>query len=181
MKNILAFAGSNGKNSINNALVKGVVARIERAHCKHVNLTDWDVPMYSLDLENDEGIPLAIQLLKNEIAAVDGLIISVNEHNGMVSAYFKNMLDWLSRADRNFLKDKKVLLMSTSPGARGAKGALEYVRVTLPRFGANVVEHFSFPSFKENFDVATSQITNETLSRGLEEVLASFLQELGAV
>ncbi|WP_299215623.1 NAD(P)H-dependent oxidoreductase, partial [uncultured Dokdonia sp.] len=113
-----------------------------------------------------------IKIEKNE------LILSVNEHNGTVSAFFKNILDWLSRVDRNFLSDTKILLMSTSPGARGAKMALEYTKEVLPRFGGTVVESFSFPSFQDNFDTESNTIKDATLAMGVDEVIASFLQEV---
>src|SRR5690606_1728932 len=94
------------------------------------------------------------------------LVISVNEHNGMVSAYFKNTIDWLSRLDRKFLEGKKVLLMSTSNGKRGAASALEYTKNILPRFGATVDESFSIPFYSENFSEETNSISNEVLLLG---------------
>lgn len=181
MKRIMAFAGSNSKESINHLLVTAIVGQIHDMETQIFKLSDYDIPMYGIDKEKDAGIPIDVQLLKTEIDKSHGLIISVNEHNGSISAFFKNILDWLSRADRNYLEGKKVLLASTSPGGRGAKLALEYVKTTLPRFGADVVESFSFPSFQENFDQEKITITNTTLQLGLDQVLASFLQEVRSV
>ena len=39
---------------------------------------------------------------------------------------------------------------------------------------------FSFPSFQSNFDTASKTITNPTLKMGVDEVIASFLQQLEA-
>jgi NAD(P)H-dependent FMN reductase len=178
MKTIIAFAGSNSKDSINHLLVSAIARQINNCKTKVIKLLDYDIPMYSIDLENEAGIPIDVQLLKNEIAKSQGVIISVNEHNGSVSAFFKNILDWLSRADRNYLESKKVLLTSTSPGERGAKMALEYSKMSLPRFGADVVESFSFPSFQENFDTDKGVVSSTTLQLGLDEVIASFVQEV---
>ena len=134
MKKILAFAGSNSSSSINKQLVDYVVFRLDNVKAKTLLLTDYDIPMYSEDIEKNEGFPVGIQELKQEIAACDGLVIAVNEHNGSVSAFFKNILDWLSRVDRSFFGERKILLMSTSPGGRGAAGALavSYTHLTLP-------------------------------------------------
>ncbi len=181
MKKILAFAGSNSRHSINHLLTTAITNQIESLETKVIKLSDYDIPMYSIDLENEAGIPVDVKLLQNEISKSQGVIISVNEHNGTVSAFFKNILDWLSRADRNFLEGKILLLASTSPGGRGAKTALEYVKMSLPRFGATVVESFSFPSFQENFDSENQIITNPTLQLGLDEVVASFVQEVQSV
>ena len=178
MKKIIAFAGSNSKKSINGQLVDCLANQITSASVTVVKLTDFDIPMYSIDTEVESGFPVDVTILKNKISESDGLILSVNEHNGTVSAFFKNILDWLSRVDRNFLNGKKILLLSTSPGARGGKTALEYAKGILPRMGGSVIESFSFPSFQENFDSTSKSITNSTLAMGVNEVLASFLQEV---
>lgn len=178
MKKIIAFAGSNSKTSINAQLIACVANQITSASVSVINLTDFEIPMYSIDIENEEGFPVDVTVLKNKILESDGIILSVNEHNGTVSAFFKNIFDWLSRVDRNFLSDKKILLMSTSPGARGAKMALEYTKEVLPRFGGTVVESFSFPSFQDNFDTESNTIKDGTLAMGVDEVIASFLQEV---
>ncbi len=179
MKKIIAFAGSNSKKSINAQLINHVATQITSASVSVIKLTDYEIPMYSIDEEMEKGFPVGVTMLKNKIAENDGLILSVNEHNGSVSAFFKNIIDWLSRVDRNYLSGKKILLMSTSPGARGGKNALEFAKGALPYMGGTVVESFSFPSFQENFDVETNTITNPTLALGVGEVIASFLQEVG--
>ena len=178
MKNILAFAGSNSSTSINATLINYVVQQITTASVKTLTLTDYDIPMYSIDLETSNGIPVDIQLFKNEIKECDAVMISVNEHNGSVSAFFKNIMDWLSRADRNYMEGKKILLMSTSPGGGGAAGALAYAKSSFPRTGGTIVESFSFPSFQKNFDLKTHTVTDPTLEMGIQEILASFLQEI---
>lgn len=176
MKKILAFAGSNSSTSINHALITHVVNRINVHEIKTIRLRDFDIPIYNIDIENERGFPTDIKVLKNLIEEHDALIISVNEHNSTVSAFFKNILDWLSRIDRSFLTGKKILLMSTSNGARGGASALEYAKGIFPRFGGKVVESFSFPSFRENFENDTIQ--NEVLDMGIEDVLTTFAHEI---
>jgi len=178
MKKILALAGSNSKNSINHKLVNYVASRIESHEVKVIRLIDYQFPMYGIDLQNDRGIPTDIQVLKNIIAEHDALIISVSEHNGSISAYFKNIIDWLSRADLKFLEGKKVLLMSTSTGKRGGASSLAYFKDTLPRFGAEVVESFSLPSFNENFNIEENKIVDEITLLGLNDVVSNFEQAL---
>lgn len=177
MKNILAFAGSNSSTSINHKLVAYVSSQIQEHNVKILQLNNYDVPMYSED-EEKKGFPAMTRGLKQEISEVDALIISVNEHNGSWSAFFKNIMDWLSRLDRNFLEGKDILLMSTSPGKRGGLTALEFAKNMLPRFGGNIVESFSFPSFYENFSVEENKVINETLLLGLQEVLSTFAQQI---
>ncbi|MBQ0734107.1 NADPH-dependent FMN reductase [Aquimarina celericrescens] len=177
MKNILAFAGSNSSTSINDRLVKYVASEIKDHQVKVINLTSYEMPMYSED-EEKNSFPGMAMALKQEISEVDALIISVNEHNGSWSAFFKNIVDWLSRLDRNFLEGKKVLLMSTAPGKRGGLSSLEYAKTVLPRFGAEITESFSFPSFYENFSSESNSVTNETLLLGLKQVLSTFAHQI---
>jgi NAD(P)H-dependent FMN reductase len=133
--------------------------------------------MYSEDHEKEHGFSNSLIEIMKDIKNADGIIISVNEHNGNVSAYFKNFLDWLSRLDKNFLDGKKVLLMSTSPGKRGAIGAFEITNNILPRFGASAVMGFSLPSFYDNFDESKG-ITNSELSEAHKNNLNAFLAEI---
>lgn len=176
MKKILAFAGSNSSTSINHTLITHVAGRIQSHQVKIIQLREFDIPMYNIDLEKERGIPTDIKILKNLIDEHDALVISVNEHNGTVSAFFKNIIDWLSRQDRSFLTGKRILLMSTSPGARGAASALEYTKGMLTRFGGKVVQSFSFPSFNDNFQ--DDLVQNEVLEMGIEDVLTTFAHEI---
>ena len=178
MAKILAFAGSNSANSINHHLVKYVAKDLVEHHVRVIKLTDYSIPMYSEDLEKSDGFPGMALALRQDIADVDALVISIGEHNGGWSAFFKNTMDWLSRIDRNFLAGKKILLMSTSPGQRGGVGSLEQAKNLLPRFGAEILESFTFPSFHHNFSIETQEITDETLLLGLKEVLSTFAHQI---
>lgn len=174
---ILAFAGSNSSTSINQQLLDHVVRRIQGHEIKEVKLTEYPLPIFSIDIEKNEGIPINATIIKNLISDSDALVIAVNEHNGAPSAYFKNIIDWLSRANRNFLEGKKILLISTSPGKRGAKSSLEYTENIFGRFGGEVVQSFSLPSFKDNFE--DGKVTNEVLDMGIEDVLTTFAHQIG--
>ncbi|MGY5850596.1 NADPH-dependent FMN reductase [Salegentibacter sp. F14] len=176
MKKILAFTGSNSSRSINMQLLNHITDRIQGHQIKIIQLTDYQLPIYSADIETQRGIPLNASIIKNQIAQHDALVITVNEHNRNISAFFKNIIDWLSRLDRSFLSGKKILLMSTSPGARGGAAALEYCKTIFPRFGGKIVQSFSFPSFRDNFK--DGEIINEVLELGVQDVLTSFSQDV---
>jgi NAD(P)H-dependent FMN reductase len=105
------------------------------------------------------------------------LIISVNEHNSYPSAYFKNVIDWLSRLDAKFLVDKKILLMATSNGGRGAIGSLEVAEKMLTRFKGDIVETFSLPKYGENFDEKEG-IINSDLAKIHAEKVDSFINSI---
>jgi chromate reductase len=178
MKKILAFAGSNSSTSINHKLISYAASQITAHEVKVIQLTDYPLEIFSEDIEKDRGFSVELQLLKNEIKEADALMISVNEHNRAPSAFFKNILDWLSRLEYKFLKDKKILLMSTSTGERGGAASFEIIKTILPRFGGEIVESFSFPSFPKNFSEEDQKITDEILAMGFKEVLENFQHQI---
>lgn len=178
MKKILAFSGSNSSSSINQKFVTFAASQIKDHQVKVIKLSNFEIPMFSEDIEKEKGFPYNLELLNKEIEAADGIIISVNEYNSGVSGFFKNNTDWLSRLNRDFLKNKKVLLLSTSPGGRGASSALAFTTDTFPRFGAEITDSFSFPSFYENFSSEEKQITKPALSEAFNLVIQNFVAQL---
>lgn len=177
MSSILAFSGSNSSTSINYKLVKHTVSLVKEHNVRLMNMANYPFPMYSEDYEKENGFSNSLIEVKNDIQNSDGLIISVNEHNSNPSAYFKNFLDWLSRLDKEFIKGKKILLMSTSPGKRGGVGAHEVSKNILSRFGAASITNFILPSFHENF-VEGKGITDSELAKAHEKAVAEFLAEI---
>ena len=178
MKKIIAFAGSNSSTSINHKLVSYVVNSIENHEIDLIRLVDYPLPIFSEDLEKEKGYPEQLSRLLTVIRAHDGVIISVNEHNGGPSAFFKNVMDWLSRIEYKFLEGKKVLLLSASTGKRGALSSLQYAQGVLPRYNAEIVGSMPFPSFSSNFSSETNTVTNDELSAQLQSEIESFLDAL---
>nr|WP_297788505.1 NAD(P)H-dependent oxidoreductase [uncultured Allomuricauda sp.] len=176
MAAILAFAGSNSSTSINFKLVSYTVSLVQDHDIQVLNMAEHDFPMFSEDLEKSKGYPDSLQELKKQIDSCNGLIVSVNEHNGYPSAYFKNVLDWLSRIDRNFLHDTKVLLMSTSAGRFGGARSLAVVESMIPKFGGEIVTTFSLNSFYDNF--GETGILDGDMKKEHQEALNTFLNSL---
>ena len=174
MSTILAFAGSNSSTSINHQLVTYLTSQLKDTSFELFKLSDMDLVIYSEDEQREKGFPSSINQIYKHIQASKGIIISVNEHNSNPSAFFKNVLDWLSRLDRKFLDGKKVFLLSASTGARGGMSALEVVEKLIPRFGGEVVSTYSFPSFKENFSVEVTKISNEDIKNEIVAKLHQF-------
>ncbi|SHF03503.1 NAD(P)H-dependent FMN reductase [Arenibacter palladensis] len=177
MSRILAFAGSNSSTSINYKLVQFTTSLIKDHEVDLINMVAYNFPVFSEDLEREKGYSDLLKGLKDKIVQANALIISVNEHNSNPSAYFKNVLDWLSRVDRNFLADAKILLMSCSGGRRGGIGSLEVVKGMLPRFGGEIIATFSLPSFNHTFDKAKG-ITEPELAEDHKKALEIFLSQI---
>ena len=57
----------------------------------------------------------------------------------------------MSRIDGKLWSEKPMLLMATSPGARGGATVLDIAKNRFSYMGGNVIEAISFPSFFDNF------------------------------
>lgn len=178
MSNIIAFAGSNSSRSINFKLAKYTAEALEGHNVELLNLAEHPFPMYSEDLEREQGFPDELVAFCERIQQADALVVAVNEHNGNPSAYFKNLLDWFSRINRNFLEGTPVLLISTSPGKGGGTRSLEVVKGMLPWFGGEITATFSLPSFHSNF-VEGDGILDAGLAEDHKKALSLLKTRLG--
>jgi len=151
MKKVIAFAGSNSKNSINKIFVGYTANKLDNIDLRILDLNDFILPLYSPDLQADDGIPENALKFRDLIHSADGVILSLAEHNGGYSAAFKNLWDWNSRIDMQFWADRPIMVMAASPGPRGGAMVLKMALESIPFFGGRVVSSFSMPSFYENF------------------------------
>lgn len=149
MKRILAFSGSNHSVSINQQLIEITASLVESHKVYVLDIRKWDIPIYSIDMDPDQT-PVEIEQLIELIKEYEGFIISSPEHNSGTPAFFKNILDWLSRRSDKIFDGKEVLLMSTSPGRKGGIANRMLLENRLPFMGANVVSTYSLPLFYQN-------------------------------
>ena len=172
MKKIIAFAGSNSKTSINKQLAIYASSLVEGVTVDILDLNDFELPIYGIDLENEKGIPDNAKTFLEHIKSSDGIILSLAEHNGAYATVFKNIFDWMSRIDGKLWSEKPMLLMATSPGGRGGATVLDVAKGRFPFMGGNIVADFSFPSFFDNF--SEGKISNEDLDKQLKEKVQTF-------
>ncbi|MDR6737031.1 MULTISPECIES: NADPH-dependent FMN reductase [unclassified Sphingobacterium] len=175
---IFAFAGSNSSTSINKQLVKFVLKSFDEHEINLIDLNDYDMPVFSVDLEKD-GFPREAQLFLDNIAACDVIICSLAENNRSYSVAFKNVFDWASRINVKVFQDKPMLLMTTSPGGYGGGNVMAEAQKFFPQFGAIIKETFSLPKFYENFDQNNGVISPEH-SDTLKERIAGFKKQISA-
>jgi chromate reductase, NAD(P)H dehydrogenase (quinone) len=171
-KKIIAFGASSSKNSINKQLATFAANQFKNAEVEILDLNDYEMPLFSVDKEKENGIHNLAQQFYNKIGSADLIIISFAEHNGAYSSAFKNLLDWTSRINAKTFQEKPMLLMATSPGARGGSSVLDIATKRFPFQGGIVKGSFSLPSFYENFD-AVHGIINPEFKNQLEEIINS--------
>lgn len=171
-KKIIAFAGSNSSVSINKRLVKYTLESFQDYDVEFLDLNDFEMPIYSYDREKASGVPQLAHDFRQKMYEADGIIISLAEHNGNLSVALKNILDWSSRVNMNIFNERKMLLLSTSPGRRGGAGSMQKALEYFPFFKADIVDTFSLPSFNHAF--ADGKIVDEELRNELAEKVEKF-------
>ncbi len=170
MKNIIAFGASNSSTSINKQLAKWTSDQLEDSSVTLLDLNDYEMPIYSMDREKNDGFPEIAEQFKKRINEADGIIISFAEYNGSYSSAFKNIFDWISRIGKPIWSDKPMFLMATSPGKRGGQSVLETAKTSFPHQGGFVVASFSLPTFHENFNSEDGIINTDLLSEFKEQL-----------
>ena len=126
---LLVFAGSTRAGSWNRKLASATahLARASGADVTHLELGDFDVPMYNADLEA-RGTPADVMRLKELAAAHPAWIICTPEYNASYPALLKNTLDWISSPVKGdavwsdgfrSTRGKVVGVLSASPGSLG--------------------------------------------------------------
>ena len=171
-KKIIAFGASSSKSSINKQLATYTANQFQNATIEILDLNDYEMPVFSVDKQAENGIHPLAQEFYAKIGSADFIVISFAEHNGNFSSAFKNILDWSSRINAKTFQEKPMLLLATSPGARGGSSVLDIATKRFPFQGGIVKGSFSLPSFNDNFD-AEKGITNEELKNQLLEIVNS--------
>lgn len=167
-RKIIAFAASSSSRSINRQLVSYTAGLLADAEVEILDLNDFELPLFSVDREDQLGQPDLAHAFVQKIENCDGVIISFAEHNGCYSAAYKNIFDWASRIKPKVYQDKPMVLLATSPGGRGGKSVLELALSQIPRFGGQVKASLSVPMFAENFDSDSGTISNDEIGAQLQ-------------
>ena len=93
----------------------------------------------------------------------------------MIPAFFKNVMDWLSRMEGKIFQSKPVMLISTSPGPRGGKTNLQNMAAVIPHWGASAVfAEFHLGRFYEAYDTAAGSFKDAADEKRLRDAVQVF-------
>ena len=118
---LVGLSGSLRQGSFNAALLRAA-AELMPAGAQLRIASIRGIPLYDADVEASEGIPVAVQTLKDAIAAADGLLLATPEYNNSIPGVTKNAIDWLSRPPADIARvfgGKPVGVIGASPGGFG--------------------------------------------------------------
>lgn len=129
--NVAVIAASTRARSINAALARRIVERLERTDTPVdlIDLRDFEMPIYQGDLEAEHGVPAAARELTVRLQDAAVLVIVSPEYNGAFPPVLKNSLDWVTRVDRGAVAHLTMFLASASPGGLGGARVLALLRM----------------------------------------------------
>jgi chromate reductase, NAD(P)H dehydrogenase (quinone) len=182
---LLVFAGSTRSGSHNRKLAREVatMARSAGADVTHLELGDFDVPMYNADLEA-KGTPADVMKLKQLFHEHPAWIVCTPEYNASYPALLKNTLDWISSPvkgdplwsdDFRSTRGKVVGVLSASPGALGGLRSQSHLVPLLFNLHCWVApQTFALGRAGDAFD-ATGQLSDDGARRRVRAVIDQVL------
>ena len=168
---ILGIAGSLRVGSLNRQLLRLAAEELPEG----VELDVYDglalIPPYDQDF--DDLQPMEVELLKEEIAGADAVLVATPEFNGSIPGQLKNAFDWVSRPlAENPIRSKPVAVIGASTGAFGAIWSQRELKKVLGIMGARVLD--------EELAVAKAQARLADPDPVLREELSAVLDALVA-
>lgn len=118
---LIGISGSLRKGSFNSALLRAAVPLMPAGSTLSEG-TIRGIPLYDGDAEEASGVPEPVQILKDAVAASDGLLLVTPEYNGSIPGVFKNAIDWMSRPSSEIARvfaGRPVALAGASLGGFG--------------------------------------------------------------
>jgi len=185
MSKILAFAGSSREASFDKKLVKiaALCAEEAGAAVTIIDLTDYPMPLFNQDLEQEEGMPENARQFKNLLIEHDAFLIASPEYNSAFSPLLKNVIDWASRSESDdelplvAYRGKMAVIMATSPGTLGGLRGLVFLRMLLSNIGITVLPDqqaipFAFKTFDNNGLLTDDRKQKSVLDSGPQLAIA---------
>ncbi len=133
MPTIIGLPGSLREGSYNLMLLRAAAAAMPTGVSLEI-ASIRGIPLYDADLEAEQGVPEAVQQLKDKIAAADGLLIATPEYNNSMPGVLKTAIDWLSRPPSDIPRVFRGLPLGFIGATPGMGGTLLSQAAWLPVF-----------------------------------------------
>lgn len=169
MTRIIGISGSLRAGSYNTALLRTAAALMPPGATLEI-ASIRAIPLYDGDVEVNEGIPAAVELLKNQIANSDGVLLATPEYNNSMPGVLKNAIDWLTRPATDIAKvfgNRPIAIIGASPGGFGtilAQDAWLPVLRTLgtrPWFGGRLMVSRAGAVFNEAGEMVDDKVKDQ--------------------
>jgi NAD(P)H-dependent FMN reductase len=179
MTRIIGIAGSLRAGSYNKALLRAAAALMPPGATLEIGSIEG-IPLYDGDVEKNEGIPTAVERLKELVAGSDGVLLITPEYNNSMPGVLKNAVDWLSRPPADIARvfgDRPFAVIGASPGGFGTilaqEAWLPVLRTlgTRPWFGGRLMVSRAGTVFNE-----AGEMVDEKMKAQLQKFLQGFAE-----
>ncbi|MGZ5849472.1 MAG: NADPH-dependent FMN reductase [Methyloceanibacter sp.] len=187
---LLFFAGSTREGSYNKRLARLAqhIAQANGVEGVFVDLRDYTMPLYSGDLEAEQGPPVAAREFKALLSEYQGVFVASPEYNSSITPLLKNTLDWVTRvrgkgeSGLEVYKSRVFAISGASPGYYGAMRSLLHLRQILEvGIGATVIpQQMALPRAGNAFadDGSLKDKPQQSLLKDVVEALATAARKL---
>lgn len=187
---LLFFAGSTREGSYNKRLARLAqhIAQANGVEGVFVDLRDYAMPLYSGDLEAEQGPPVAAREFKALLSEYQGVFVASPEYNSSITPLLKNTLDWVTRvrgkgeSGLEVYKSRVFAISGASPGYYGAMRSLLHLRQILEvGIGATVIpQQMALPRAGNAFadDGSLKDKPQQSLLKDVVEALATAARKL---
>lgn len=122
----LGISGSLRRQSLNTAALRACTQLLPPGVT--MALADISaIPLYNEEIR-EQGLPAAVQTLREQILKADAILIATPEYNYSIPGVLKNAIDWASRPPSQPFEGKPIALVSASPGGFGGARAQYHLR-----------------------------------------------------
>jgi len=171
----IAISGSLRRASFNTRLAKLIADRAPEG--VEINVaTLHGIPLYDGDEEAENGIPDAVESLRQRIKASTGMILVTPEYNAGMPGVFKNALDWLTRPGEEMkptFGHRPTGLAGATPGAWGTAFAQAGALINLRQLGCKIFpDHLRLSRANEHLEPKGE--ASEEVTRQIDGWLESF-------
>lgn len=183
MMRLIGISGSLRRGSFNTTLLRAAAELMPEGVELAVH-TIRGIPLYDADAEAAEGIPRTVTVLKDALAASDGLLLATPEYNNSIPGVLKNAIDWLTRPPADIPRvfgGKPVALLGATVGGFGTilsqeawLGVLRYLG-TRPWFAGRLLVSGANRVFDES-----GKIVDPKIQEQLGGFVRGFVEFIGA-
>lgn len=172
---IVGICGSLRRQSVNRMLLDLAGECLPAGAALQV--CDWhEVPPFNADVL-EQGLPAAVEALRERIRQADAVIIATPEYNFSIPGMLKNAIDWISRGEDQPLLDKPVAIVSATPGPLGgARVQYELRKVLLFMNAAVLVKPEVFVGFAPQKFAAGGQCTDAATRAFVQAQMAALVR-----
>jgi len=173
---ILGISGSLRADSHNSRLL-AAAARLLPAEVEYVRFEGLKaLPPFDEDDEGDPGP--AVEHLRAEIGAADGLLFATPEYNSSIPGQLKNAVDWASRPfEATVIRNKNAVVIGASTSMFGAVWAQAELRKVLGAAGARVIDRELAVSYAEEQFDPEGRLVEPALQAVLEEIVGELVEQ----